>query len=178
MRSGRPTKSTEDKTAEGERGGGDRRTTVLDIGFVVVIGNLAIRTGVRVVVMEIIGAVERVLSVSIGRSCDPHSRSCRHVINHSIHDYFYSGGFASRDHVNELGLVSRSTDKVVSHRLVSGPPLRPLDVFGWGRNLDRFVPLRSQEIFTFSSHIIPTPFEQLNRCAFISRARDCPCSQR
>mmetsp|Transcript_444 Transcript_444/g.1027 ORF Transcript_444/g.1027 Transcript_444/m.1027 type:complete len:365 (+) Transcript_444:663-1757(+) len=136
--------------------------TVLHVPLVLVIGNLAVLAVVAIVVMHVIGGVDRGGPIAIRLSADAGTTARCDVIDHCIGVDANASLVASPDHVRKLRLVARAADEVVSHWLVPGPPLRARDVVVRWRDLHGLEALRAQEFLALLCHVRPFPLEEVN----------------
>ncbi len=86
--------------------------------------------------------------------------SCR-MIDHHIGVDLHACISATPDHVTKLGFGSAATDQIITHRLVTGPPLVQRNMLVRRRNLDRIIPFRTKEILALLGNIIPFPLKEM-----------------
>ena len=88
------------------------------------------------------------------------------MIDDCVRDDLDTSIAASTAHFLELLLVARARRYVVTHGLVSGPPLVSLDVLHGRRDLDGLEALGSEKLLAFRCYVGPRPLKQVDKCTW------------
>ncbi len=127
----------------------------LDIAPVTVVADV-LAAAVEVLVLEVPG----VGVLRVRRAAGPGARAGRHVVDDGVRHDLHSGRVTALHHGRERIAVPEASGDLVTDRLVGGPPLVALNVFGGGRDLHVAVAGRTERVRAGPGHSVVLPLEQ------------------